>query len=266
MTSATLHGKSLIKGVAEGQVLASTVGLSFWGGVDPKTGIAIDQHHPLNGNSVAEKILVIPSGRGSCKGSGTCTAFEIPFLCLGVYMKDYFLISAVSFEKLLTIKCNRHHSRAASYHNPAALIFQDDEFILTLGVIMAQEVFGRSIPVIQLCNEYFEPLSKMPWARVANGIAEPQFNQILGSARKVDILSRMMNTKVEEDIDPDFILSEYNRRVLDGAQGQAAQAAARVIPKWLHSKAPKSSLISRKCILIVLSIPASYIATLSAVC
>jgi predicted aconitase with swiveling domain len=66
----TLYGKMLIEGVAEGQVLASTVGLSFWGGVDPETGIIIDRHHPLHGSSLAGKIFAIPGGRGSCTGSG----------------------------------------------------------------------------------------------------------------------------------------------------------------------------------------------------
>lgn len=71
MKSTILNGKVFIKGVAEGQVLASTVALSFWGGVDPETGIIIDHHHPLHGSSITGKVFVIPSGCGSCTGSGT---------------------------------------------------------------------------------------------------------------------------------------------------------------------------------------------------
>lgn len=70
MIPAVLHGKVLIDREAEGEVLASTVGLSFWGGVDPETGIIIDHHHPLHGSSISGKVFVIPSGRGSCTGSG----------------------------------------------------------------------------------------------------------------------------------------------------------------------------------------------------
>jgi predicted aconitase with swiveling domain len=70
MASAKLHGRVFMKGLAEGPVLSSTVGLSFWGGVDPETGIIIDHHHPLRGSSVVGKILVMPGGRGSCTGSG----------------------------------------------------------------------------------------------------------------------------------------------------------------------------------------------------
>ena len=47
------------------QVLVSSVGLSFWGGVSPKTGAIIDRHHPLHGCSLRDKILVLPGGRGA---------------------------------------------------------------------------------------------------------------------------------------------------------------------------------------------------------
>ncbi len=52
-----------------GDVLYSDVGLSFWGGIDPSNGMIIDQTHPLYGKCVTDKILCIPSGRGSCTGS-----------------------------------------------------------------------------------------------------------------------------------------------------------------------------------------------------
>ena len=60
----------LIRADASGELLVSPVGLSFWGGVDPVTGNVIDQHHPLYGQNLCGKILAIPSGRGSCSGSG----------------------------------------------------------------------------------------------------------------------------------------------------------------------------------------------------
>ena len=40
------HGRTLVAGEAMGELLSATVGLSFWGGVDPRTGVVIDQHHP----------------------------------------------------------------------------------------------------------------------------------------------------------------------------------------------------------------------------
>ena len=46
------------------EVLYSETGLSFWGGVSPKSGIIVDRHHPLSGLSLHGKILAIPAGRG----------------------------------------------------------------------------------------------------------------------------------------------------------------------------------------------------------
>jgi predicted aconitase with swiveling domain len=64
------HTGPLVAGNAQGELLSAPVGLCFWGGVDPQMGIAIDQHHPLCGESLAGCVLAIPSGRGSCSGSG----------------------------------------------------------------------------------------------------------------------------------------------------------------------------------------------------
>ena len=63
-------GRILIAGDASGEVLAFAEGLSFWGGVDPETGRIIDVHHPNHGASVAGKVLLMPTSRGSCSGSG----------------------------------------------------------------------------------------------------------------------------------------------------------------------------------------------------
>ena len=49
--------------------IGSDVGLSFWGGIDETTGIVIDNSHPLCGQDVSNKILALPSGRGSCTAS-----------------------------------------------------------------------------------------------------------------------------------------------------------------------------------------------------
>ena len=39
--------------------------LSFWGGLDPKTGLIIDEQHPQKGQSVAGRVLLMPGTRGS---------------------------------------------------------------------------------------------------------------------------------------------------------------------------------------------------------
>ena len=61
--------RELIKGNGKGELLFADIGISFWGGVDPVTGVIIDHTHPLKGESIAGKVLAIPNGRGSCTGS-----------------------------------------------------------------------------------------------------------------------------------------------------------------------------------------------------
>jgi uncharacterized protein len=58
-------------GVAEASALVSDQPIGFLGGVDPETGIVIEPGHPLQGQCVAGRILVFPSGKGSTVGSYT---------------------------------------------------------------------------------------------------------------------------------------------------------------------------------------------------
>ncbi|MEY8099990.1 DUF126 domain-containing protein, partial [Falsihalocynthiibacter sp. S25ZX9] len=44
--------RSILVGQANGPVLASEEGLSFWGGVDASTGVVIDAHHPWHRQSL----------------------------------------------------------------------------------------------------------------------------------------------------------------------------------------------------------------------
>ena len=105
-------GHAYVEGKASGKLLSSNLELSFWGGVDPQTGEVIDRHHTLNGKFLQDTILAIPGGRGFCSGSG------------------------VLLELLLNNK------------GPAAMVFQRRENILTLGVMISEEIFGRAIPVV----------------------------------------------------------------------------------------------------------------------
>jgi len=117
-----LAGRSLIDGQASGELIWSHVPLSFWGGVDAETGLIIDEHHPLQGECVTDRIVAIPAGRGSCSGSG------------------------VLLELLLRKK------------GPAAFVFQSFDEVLTLGVVVARSMFALSIPVITLSSEDFASL------------------------------------------------------------------------------------------------------------
>jgi predicted aconitase with swiveling domain len=66
-----LHGRMIHPGRAEGQALVSRMGISFFGGVDPETGIVVEKGHDLEGKCVSGRILVFPSGKGSTVGSYT---------------------------------------------------------------------------------------------------------------------------------------------------------------------------------------------------
>lgn len=65
------QGRSIYSGSVEGLALVSLMGISFFGGVDPDTGIVLERDHDLEGQSLAGKILVFPSGKGSTVGSYT---------------------------------------------------------------------------------------------------------------------------------------------------------------------------------------------------
>ena len=51
--------------------LRLTEPLSFWGGLDPETGMIVDRHHPQYGESIAGRSLVMARTRGSTSSPGT---------------------------------------------------------------------------------------------------------------------------------------------------------------------------------------------------
>jgi uncharacterized protein len=66
-----LTGRSIYRGQAAGQTLVTHMGISFFGGVDPESGVVVEKGHELEGQSIAGKVLVFPSGKGSTVGSYT---------------------------------------------------------------------------------------------------------------------------------------------------------------------------------------------------
>jgi predicted aconitase with swiveling domain len=64
-----LSGRSISPGEAEGIAIVSQTPVSFYGGIDPKTGIVIEKGHELEGKKISDKILVFPNGKGSTVGS-----------------------------------------------------------------------------------------------------------------------------------------------------------------------------------------------------
>lgn len=117
-------------GTAQGAVILSDPGLSFWGGVDAATGVVIDAHHPLHGQSLAGRVVLMPSSRGSCTGSGVLLE-----LVLGG-------------------------------HAPAALIFREGEDVLTLGALIAGRLFGQPLPVLRLGADAFAQVAQAPQVQI----------------------------------------------------------------------------------------------------
>jgi predicted aconitase with swiveling domain len=117
-----IQGRVVVPGEASGELLVSTQPLSFWGGYDRETGEIIDRRHPLSGRIAAGRILAIPN----TVGSSTTTAV---------------LLEAV---------------RAGTA--PAALLTTSIDSFLALASIVAEEMYGRPIPIVALAPEQFEKL------------------------------------------------------------------------------------------------------------
>lgn len=185
--STFLTGRSLVAGAAQGALLFADVGLSFWGGVDSATGEVIDRHHPLSGEYLAGCVLAIPSGRGSCTGSSV-------------------LMELIS-----------------NGHAPAALVLAEPDEILTLGVLVAQTIFERSLPVLCIGQEAFAALRGGAFARVENTEVSV-FDQPPGDAWQT-IDSPLQKDATHTSIE----LTEHDQALLDGELGKAAQVAMQIV-------------------------------------
>lgn len=173
---ADLSARSILSGTASGPVIATGEALSFWGGVDPATGSVIDVHHPLHGVTITGGILMMPSSRGSCTGSG------------------------VLLDLALT-------GRA-----PAALVFSEAEDVLTLGALIAAEMFGKSLPVLRLSQEAFDALCRAKSARIGETAIEADDLTIPVAPPAIAVLD----------------LTEDDRAMLDGRDGIAVALAMRI--------------------------------------
>ncbi|WP_449105760.1 cis-3-hydroxy-L-proline dehydratase [Pseudomonas mohnii] len=196
--STFLTGRSLVAGAAQGALLFADVGLSFWGGVDSASGEVIDRHHPLSGEYLAGCVLAIPSGRGSCTGSSV-------------------LMELIS-----------------NGHAPAALVLAEPDEILTLGVLVAQTIFERSLPVLCIGQEAFAALRGGAFARVENTTVSV-FDQPPGDAWQA------IDSPLQTDATHTFIeLTEHDQALLGGEQGKAAQVAMQIVLRMAELQGARS--------------------------
>ncbi|MCC0068420.1 MAG: DUF521 domain-containing protein [Rhodobacteraceae bacterium] len=173
----TQSARFILPGRAVGEILASSEPLSFWGGVDPATGRVIDVHHPLAGQSMAGRILVMPGTRGSCTGSGV----------------------------LLDMALNGHA--------PAALVFAEPEDVVTLGAMIAAGMFGKPLPVLRLTPEAHARLAKAKRARITEQGLEADGLTLAVAPQATGALE----------------LTDHERAMLDGAEGEATAQAMRIL-------------------------------------
>jgi predicted aconitase with swiveling domain len=114
--------RPLHPGTAEGTVQVLDSALSFWGGVDRHTGAIIDVHHPQHGLTLAHRVLVMPAGRGSSSSSSVLA--EVIRNGVG----------------------------------PVAIILLGPDLILSLGVIVAAELYAIRCPVVAVSRALFDQL------------------------------------------------------------------------------------------------------------
>jgi uncharacterized protein len=113
-TIAVLEGRVIKAGKAEAEALVTSEAVGFLGGVDGETGRVIEVGHPLEGECVAGKVLVFPTGKGSTVGS---------------YVLYQLAVNGLA---------------------PAAILNADSEPIVAVGAIIGEVPMVDRIPIDQI--------------------------------------------------------------------------------------------------------------------
>ncbi|MEW6629593.1 MAG: DUF126 domain-containing protein [Pseudomonadota bacterium] len=103
-----------------GEALVLTAPISFWGGVDPKSGRIADVRHPQHGETISGRVLFLPGTIGSSSASAV----------------------------LLELVHNGH--------TPAALVLHEPDAILLLGLIVAREMGWKTPVAVRLGRDLFD--------------------------------------------------------------------------------------------------------------
>jgi predicted aconitase with swiveling domain len=104
------------EGCAEGWALVSLEPIGFLGGVSGTSGIVTEKGHPLEGQCIAGKILVFPTGKGSTVGSyilyqlarngyapaAIVNAESEPIVAVGAIISDIPMVDHMPIEAVLT--------------------------------------------------------------------------------------------------------------------------------------------------------------------
>ncbi|UCH37536.1 MAG: DUF126 domain-containing protein [Candidatus Bathyarchaeota archaeon] len=69
MEKRIIKGRGIVQRRAHGFALVTTEPISFFGGLDAKTGHIIEKNHELEGKNITNRVFVFPYGKGSTVGS-----------------------------------------------------------------------------------------------------------------------------------------------------------------------------------------------------
>ena len=163
MTSNENIAISIVQNDIKGNIFECAEGLSFWGGVDPKTGCIIDIHHPDHGTCLSDKFVLMPTSRGSCSGSGV----------------------------LLQL--------AQNGLAPAAIIFNEMEEILTLGAIVSDQLFDKKIAILRVSKQLYSDLAMVDTAEIFENMLI--FGSKIIKLRELNIDILNLNTKDQSILD-----------------------------------------------------------------
>ncbi len=118
-----VRGRVLLRGHASGPYLRLAAPISFWGGVDPRSGTIADPRHPNYGDSVVGVVLGVPAAVGSSSSS----AIMLELIREGTA--------------------------------PAAILLGRADAILALGSVVASELGYEGIPMLEVPVEELAALT-----------------------------------------------------------------------------------------------------------
>jgi predicted aconitase with swiveling domain len=117
-----LKCKALTAGYGCGEIMATHQSISFWGGVDPATGVIVDPRHELFQQSITAKVLAFPYGKGSAAA---------PLVVLELIKQGTA---------------------------PAAIVNVETDPLLVAGPIIGRHFYDQTIPVVTVDNQGFQLL------------------------------------------------------------------------------------------------------------
>ena len=122
----------ILPGTSQGQLLTTQQPISFWGCVDPVTGNISDKRHELFGETVSDKVLVFPFGKGSSTGS------------------------------LMILELLRLNLA------PAAIVNIRTEPLLATGPVVGKHFYGKTFPIVNVDESDFYHLKTGCYAEVVS--------------------------------------------------------------------------------------------------